>query len=390
MSLPHDEQYKKGILSMIANRILFCPAEERTARELQQLPQKEREQVWADMTANPETTFYRIHAEEPTFVQKSLDLMALNLESLTDKPAYDLALRLSPDYVSNPKLRLMFIRSEAFDTHAAAVRMANHFKLKLALFGEDKLGRDILLSDLDEGDMESLKAGGMQALSHCDMAERTIVFTRQLDYKYKKRENIVSTTNRRSVSIPSVVLCCVVNTCAYILFPIQLRAMWYLSMCITESEKVQKLGVVSISYQVGGYPEGGYDFELTRKVSTLIKVVPVRFVAIYLCYSETPWQRVADLISHMVSPILRVRLRSIQGEINIMSVPTTRSSQPGLELPVVVLSIIIVLTYLISALFTAQVHTKSVFTKFWRWEYPTEQFRSLVKARSCYRIICTG
>jgi hypothetical protein len=59
VSLPHDEQYKKGILSMIANRILFCPAEERTARELQQLPQKEREQVWADMTANPETTFYR-------------------------------------------------------------------------------------------------------------------------------------------------------------------------------------------------------------------------------------------------------------------------------------------------------------------------------------------
>jgi hypothetical protein len=91
--------------------------------------------------------------------------------------------------------------------------------------------------------------------------------------------------------------------------------MWYLGMCIIESEKVQKLGVVSISYQVGGYPEGGYDFELTRKVSSLVKVIPLRFVAIYVCYSETPWQRVADLISHMVSPILRVRLRSIQGEI---------------------------------------------------------------------------
>lgn len=56
-----------------------------------------------------------------------------------------------------------------------------------------------------------------------------------------------------------------------------------------------------------------YDFELLRKVSNLIRVMPMRFVAIYLCYSLTSWTRVADLISHMVSPFLRVRLRSVQG-----------------------------------------------------------------------------
>lgn len=84
-------------------------------------------------------------------------------------------------------------------------------------------------------------------------------------------------------------------------------------MCATESELVQKLGVVSVSYQVGGYPEGGYDYELTRKISCIVKAAPVRFVAIYVCFSESPWKRVADLISHMVTPFLRVRLRSIQG-----------------------------------------------------------------------------
>ena len=169
------------------------------------------------------------------------------------------------------------------------------------------------------------------------------------------------------------------NIRANIKFSIQLRAMWYLSMCIIESEKVQKLGVVSVSYQVGGYPDGGYDFELTRRVSSLVKVVPVRFVAIYVCYSETPWQKVADLISHMVSPMLRVRLRSVQGKINVLE-----GAGPT------ILSILINHSHALSALFTAQVHTKSVFTNLWRWESPTEQFRSLAKARSCYRIICTG
>jgi hypothetical protein len=80
-----------------------------------------------------------------------------------------------------------------------------------------------------------------------------------------------------------------------------------------EHEHFQKVGLVSVSYQVGGYPKGGYDFELTRKVSQLVQATPIRFVAIYVCYSSSPWQRVADLISHLVSPLLRVRLRSVQG-----------------------------------------------------------------------------
>ena len=82
---------------------------------------------------------------------------------------------------------------------------------------------------------------------------------------------------------------------------------------MAEHEHYQKVGFVSVSYQVGGYPKGGYDFELTRKVSHLVRAILIRFVAIYVCYSSTPWQQVADLISHLVSPILRVQLRSVQG-----------------------------------------------------------------------------
>ena len=83
---------------------------------------------------------------------------------------------------------------------------------------------------------------------------------------------------------------------------------------VETEESVQKLGVISISYQVGGgYVEGGHDYELTRNISTIVRSVPLRIVAIYVCYTDTLYQRFADLISHMVSPFLRVRLRSIQG-----------------------------------------------------------------------------
>jgi hypothetical protein len=81
----------------------------------------------------------------------------------------------------------------------------------------------------------------------------------------------------------------------------------------TRDERSQKVGYVSVSYNVGGYPSGGYDFELTRNVGQLVKAMPVRFCGIYMCFSSSAWKPVADLISHVVTPLLRVRLRSIQG-----------------------------------------------------------------------------
>lgn len=68
-----------------------------------------------------------------------------------------------------------------------------------------------------------------------------------------------------------------------------------------------------MSYNVGGYPPNGYDFEMTRNVNQLVKAVPVRFCGIYFCFSNPAWKQVAELISHLVAPLLRVRLRSLEG-----------------------------------------------------------------------------
>jgi hypothetical protein len=183
LTLPEDH---RGI----KDRILFCPSEERTARELQQLPKGEREKVWADMTGNPETIYYRIHAERPELVCERLEALENELKGQQEdyREAFDLAVKQNADYVHRQKIR--FLRADDFDPAAAAARMVAHFNLKLDLFGSDLLGRDIRLDDLSDDDLESLRGGGMQLLQVPDHATRGVVFTRELATMFTRTDRI--------------------------------------------------------------------------------------------------------------------------------------------------------------------------------------------------------
>jgi hypothetical protein len=176
----------------IVSGILFCPAEERTARELQELPKGDREQVWADMMGNDEMISYRMHAETAEFVEDSIAAFTEELQKgqKSNRSAYDLAVQQNASYVHNQKLK--FLRADNFVPSSAASRMFAHFALKLDLFGPQVLARDVKLEDLNEDDLESLKAGGMQVLSMQDHATRPVIFTRAANYVYKDRKNIVS------------------------------------------------------------------------------------------------------------------------------------------------------------------------------------------------------
>jgi hypothetical protein len=188
----HDNNHNP--LQLLAQRILFCPSQERTARELRQLPALEREQVWADMTGNPDQAFYHIHAEDPQLVQESMQQMMQEMQRLVrtlsattppttppttttptasasasvlpnasvpstpstaTKPtttssihALDVALRQNVAFCTHPVLLLAFLRADGFQVSLAVARMAAHFEIKLSLFGREKLTRNITLLDL--------------------------------------------------------------------------------------------------------------------------------------------------------------------------------------------------------------------------------------------------
>lgn len=170
---------------------MFCPAQERTARELHELPVEEREKVWADMSGNSNITTYSINPEEESFLQEKLDQLEMEVSKITEKEVFDQTRRTSPDYVNSRSLRLLFLRATSFDAMLAATKMTRHFEEKLILFGAETLGRDILQSDLSSDDLDSLYCGGVQILQGAERAGRTIFYSRYTSLRYKTPETMV-------------------------------------------------------------------------------------------------------------------------------------------------------------------------------------------------------
>ena len=177
---------ERSILTMVAQSILFCPNEERTARELSEMNPNERQLVWADMTGHEETNNYRIKLEDENveFVTQKIQELKQELyrlvtsttsnttssttqqqdeqqeqnhqgsstssssSSTSTADALHLALQTNIYYVLHDRFMLAFLRSENFHVPNAAKRMTCHFQIKLELFGPEKLCRNIALSDL--------------------------------------------------------------------------------------------------------------------------------------------------------------------------------------------------------------------------------------------------
>ena len=57
------------------------------------------------------------------------------LGAVPNKYAYDIAYSMSPEYVTNPKLRKLFLMADNYNVKHAAVRLVSYFEQKLELFG---------------------------------------------------------------------------------------------------------------------------------------------------------------------------------------------------------------------------------------------------------------
>jgi hypothetical protein len=185
MLCPHDSPFES------ACSIWFKPPEERTARELQQLSKAERERVWADLSGDPSVSKYEIKRDDPMLVSCALEHLIQELPKIPNTTALGVAFQVSSDYVANHLFLLKFLRAKHFDAAAALKLLSRHFEMKKDLFGENKLGRDVLLSDLNEDDLESLRCGAFQFLSKPDIAGRAVSFSRPLMMKFKNRINMV-------------------------------------------------------------------------------------------------------------------------------------------------------------------------------------------------------
>jgi hypothetical protein len=184
--------------------IVCDPGNERTTRELRQLPRESREKVWADMTGDSTATYYSsatgsvaTAVEDPLVVKQALATLDQELGKATSV-VMNLALQQTK-VANDPAFRLSFLRVEDLDPYRAVQRIVRHFEQKHQLFGASKLGSDIRLKDLSEDDLESLYCGGMQFLPQTDRGGRLVMVSRYRNFVYKQKENMVSSLSPRVV-----------------------------------------------------------------------------------------------------------------------------------------------------------------------------------------------
>lgn len=141
------------------------------AREMNGLSMKEREHRFEEM--HGVSSFID---ETPAFVAKALWELDQELASIPLKSAYNLAYSMDRSYVENTRFRLMFLRADLFDARKAAERLVLFFEKKLRFYGPATLVRSILMSDLCDDDITTLKSGVFQILPSRDRSGRPILF----------------------------------------------------------------------------------------------------------------------------------------------------------------------------------------------------------------------
>lgn len=190
----HNNKENDDQMVCAAMSILLCPPHEGIAREYQELPPTQQNQVWSDLTGSETATILQTD-ESPEAIHLAIGELAYEIDKIPTKhkQAFEMALANFPDFVNDPSFILRFLRAERFDANLTAARLVLHFEQKLELFGPDKLGREILLSDLEEDDMDCINRGYLQILHKKDFSGRNVVFFyKAISDCYKRRENVVS------------------------------------------------------------------------------------------------------------------------------------------------------------------------------------------------------
>lgn len=128
------------------------PTEDFLAAQLNRLTVQEREKALHDVHCVGDEL-----KETPEMIERSL----MEFDQLVRKmqnPIYEMAVNQnSRSYVEDPSFRLRFLRCNMHDVDRSVRQMMVFLKHKANSFGEDRVGREITISDLNEEDMMLLQ-----------------------------------------------------------------------------------------------------------------------------------------------------------------------------------------------------------------------------------------
>lgn len=250
------------------------------ASEMNSLSLQERDHVYDEIhgVAN-------LVEETPLFLHVKLDELQEEIAKIRNKPAYDRAMAIGPNYVQDPAFCLPFLRAKSFNAKLAAAQLVAHLDVKQEFFGTNKLCRDIELSDLDENDLELLRLGSYQFMKHKDRAGRTIALVINKLIKFKYFENWA-------------------------------RMMFYVFMTHLKDEEVQRRGLVAVTWMHGSNTSlTKNDFILWTRGTEISDVLPLRVSGgVHYCAAGSRLHPALELAISFAGRHLRVRFRAHVGK----------------------------------------------------------------------------
>mmetsp|Transcript_2964 Transcript_2964/g.8307 ORF Transcript_2964/g.8307 Transcript_2964/m.8307 type:complete len:581 (-) Transcript_2964:82-1824(-) len=246
------------------NASYLTEAEALIAKEMDNLSINEREMVYEDIHGVSQAT-----EEKEEFVRSCLGELDREISKVRLKSEYDKAIFLNPGYVKDANFRLMFLRSDMFNAHKAAKRMVEHFRIKLELFGMQKLSKRIHWTDLSEDDQATYATGAIQMFPSCkDRSGRALFYN---IYMYRADKSISNL----------------------------LRAYWYCIMtCVQDDVETQRKGAVAISYTIGCPMSTFYSQMAKQSKHVIVNGIPVRVTGGHFCFED---QRIRPLFSLLLS-----------------------------------------------------------------------------------------
>ena len=141
------------------------------ATELSKLGVSDREKIMFDIHGIVESS-----NEDPLKLNQMLLEMDRELSANYNyTEAYRSALEQNPEFVTDRKFLLQFLRCDYYNTKEAAIRVAKYFEMKKDLFGKGMLTTKITLDNIGQGGRKCVESGLATILPLPDRAGRAIL-----------------------------------------------------------------------------------------------------------------------------------------------------------------------------------------------------------------------
>ena len=271
-------------------------------REMAKLSMREREQVDKELHGILDHDDTEEHdVETPERRRKGLDELKefLNRQEQEEEEkatittdssmkAYLLAKSREITYVEQDSFRLLFLRQCKWDIPAAAASLLRHFTIKLELFGEDLISRDICWYDLSEREQAIANSGFHQLLPERDRAGRSILLLSALSLLNVEASLDDPPESGGAKMDPSAVI---ESRC---------RVQFYLVMKYLQQDEISQInGLVVVVYAVGDVLSFYTDLQNVKRLRTIRQGIPFRLAGSHFCHSNVVLRTLAPMIRLM-------------------------------------------------------------------------------------------